>query len=180
MTQSTRKKPKKPAKPYKDFPLFPHANGRWCKKIRQRHHYFGLWADWKGALEKYQAERDDLHAGRIPCVNGDRLTVSGLCNRFMTAKEQSLGAGDIVRQTFNDYLASCKLTVDSFGRTRLVADLAADDFSQLRASIAKRRGPASLGIEVQRIRTCFRFAYDAGLIEHSMRFGPGFKRPAKR
>ena len=180
MSQSTRKKPEKPEKPYPDFPLFPHANGRWCKKIRQRHHYFGLWADWKGALEKYQAERDDLHAGRTPRVNVDGLTVADLCNRFMTAKQQALDAGDIVLRTFADYLKTCKLIVDSFGKTRLVDDLAADDFAQLRASIAKRRGPVSLGVEVQRVRTCFKFAYDAGLIEHPIRFGPGFKKPARR
>jgi len=170
----------KPSKPYPGFPLFPHATRRWAKKIRGKHHYFGPWDCWQAALDKYQEQRDDLHAGRIPRTKADVLTVRDLCNRFLTAKENQQDAGDITPRTFADYLATCKLIVDSFGKNRLVDDLAAEDFEQLRASLAKTRNPNTLGNEVQRIRTTFKYAYDAGLIEHPIRFGPTFKRPAKR
>ena len=87
---------KKPKKPYPDFPLFPHATKRWAKKIKGQTRYFGSWANgWEKALEKFQEQRDDLYAGRVP--RGDRkgLTVKDLCNRFLTAKEGQLRAGDI-------------------------------------------------------------------------------------
>jgi integrase len=170
----------KPAKPYHDFPLFPHATKRWAKKIRGKLHYFGPWDNPNGALQKYLEQRDDLHAGRTPRVETDGFTIRDLCNRFLTAKKNQRDAGDITSRTFADYLSTCKLITDSFGKQRLVVDLATDDFEQLRARLAKNRNPNSMGNEVQRIRTVFKYGHDAGLIEHPVRFGPTFKRPAKR
>lgn len=45
-----------PRKPRPDFPLFPHATGRWAKKVRQKLRYFGKVADdpkGKAALDKW-------------------------------------------------------------------------------------------------------------------------------
>jgi integrase len=170
----------KPPKPYPDFPLFPHATGRWAKKIRGKLHYFGTWADPQAALNKYLDQRDDLHAGRTPRVSGEGVTLRDVLNRFLTAKKHLADAGEITARTFGEYHATCELLADAFGRTRLVLDLASDDFERLRATLAKRLGPVALGNEVQRIRGVFKYAYEAGLIDRPVRYGPGFKRPNRR
>jgi hypothetical protein len=96
---SPRKAADRPKKPYPNFPLTPHPSGTWQKKIRGKIHYFGRWArrvnskleriegdGWMEALEEYKAVADDLHAGRTPRVKEDGLTVTDLCNHFLTAK----------------------------------------------------------------------------------------------
>src|SRR5262245_61584975 len=87
--------PAKPSKPYSDFPLFPHATGRWAKKIRGKIHYFGPWANPDAALKKYQDQRDDLHAGRTPRQDPEALTIKDLANAFLTHKRGLLDAGEL-------------------------------------------------------------------------------------
>jgi integrase len=170
----------KPAKPYPDFPLFPHATKRWAKKIRGKLHYFGPWENWQAALNKYLEQRDDLHAGRTPRVASDGLTVRDLVNRFLTSKQHLADSGEITPRTFGEYHATGALLVGDFGKERLVDDLAADDFEGLRAHLATRLGPVALGNQIQRVRVVFKYAYDAGLIERPVRYGPSFKRPSKK
>jgi integrase len=59
-------------------------------------------------------------------------------------------------------------------------DLVSDDFKYLRSSIAESWGPIRLGNEIQRVRSIFKFGYDNDLIDKPMRYGSGFKRPAKK
>ncbi|MCH8829149.1 MAG: hypothetical protein IID45_06180 [Planctomycetes bacterium] len=171
---------KKPTKPYADFPLFPHATGRWAKKIRGKLHYFGPWNDSDAALQKYLDQRDDLQAGRTPRKTGDGLIVQDLCNRYLTAKKYLLENGELRPHTFQSYYRSCRNVIDTFGKYRLVDDLAPDDFEHLRATLPQTRGPVSLGNEVRQIRMVFKYAYDAGLTDRPIRYGLSFKMPSKR
>ncbi len=180
MSKSNIKRPRKPEKPRPDFPLYAHGNGQWAKKIKGRTHFFGVHDAPNDALDKYLDQRDDLQAGRTPRTDSDGLTVRVMCNHFLTAKEGQRDAGDITPRTFADYVTSCKMLLDSFGKTRLVDDLRPTDFEQFRAAMAKTRNPTTLGNEVTRIRVVFKYAYDADLVENPVKLGPTFKRPAKR
>jgi integrase len=179
--KSTRKRSvAKPAKPYPDFPLFPHATGRWAKKIRGRFCYFGKWDDPDGALQRFLDTRDDLYAGRTPRLGNEGLRVAELCNRFLTSKGRLLDTGEIVQRTFDDYHRTCARIVSFFGRDRRVEDLSPDDFERLRVELAKTRGPVALGSEVTRIRVVMKYAFDQMLIDAPIRYGQSFGKPSKR
>src|SRR3954471_1267030 len=132
----------KPSKPYPDFPLFAHATKRWAKKIRGKMHYFGPWDDPDGALKKYLAEKDDLHAGRKPRDQevSAGVTVKILCNAFLNHKEDGLKAGDLSPRTWNNYKETAELLVKQFGKARLVSDLRPDDFAALRTAMSRTWG----------------------------------------
>lgn len=193
--QKRRRKaaPGRPPKPYPDFPLTPHPAGYWCKSIRGKLHYFGRWGrkvggkmeriesdGWQEALAEFERTRDALYQGKMPRPNAEGLTVADLCNRYLTAKHRLREAGELSPRTFADYKRITDRLVSFFGKDRRVLDLAADDFEELRAEIAKTNGPVRLGGEIQQTRMVFKYGYDAGLIDRPVRFGPTFKRPGKR
>jgi integrase len=122
---------------------------------------------------------DDLHAGRTPRPQGDGLIVKDLCNQFLGAKLRKLEAGEMGVRAFADYRATTDLLVAAFGKTRLVDDLAADDFESLRASMASRWGPVHLGSVITRIKSVFKYALDNGLIDRPPRYGSEFRKPGK-
>lgn len=170
----------KPAKPYPDFPLFAHASGQWCKKIRGRFVYFGPWEDSNAALHKYLAEKDALHAGRKPRPDPNALTVKDAANAFLTAKQALVDTGELPPRTWAGYKIACDETVAHLGKTRLVADLDTQDFASLRTRMARKWGPHRLSTTIQDVRSIFKHAFEAGLITTPVRFGPEFKRPAKK
>jgi integrase len=169
----------KPAKPYPDYPLYAHAAGVWAKKIKGKVHYFGKWDDPDGALNKYLAEKDALHAGRKPRPEPGALTVKGLCNLFLNAKAAARDVGEITLRTWQDYHGAAELLIEHLGKQRSVTDLGPDDFEQLRAKLAKKWGPMRLGNTIQRIRCIMKYAED-NLLDHRIRYGQGFKRPSRK
>jgi integrase len=162
--------------------LTKHPRGYYCKKHKGRTHYFGRVADGlEAAVRQYLHEWPQITKGLAPTpLRPDGLTVVGLVNHFLTAKEIDLKAGDITQRTWDDYDKTCKLVISILGRDRLVEDLRPTDFWQMRERMAKTRNPTTLGNEVQRIRVLFKFACDEDLVEHPVKMGRKFKRPAKR
>jgi integrase len=178
---STRPAPSgKPAKPYPEYPLTAHPAGYWCKKIRGKLHYFGPWADPDGALKKYLEQKDDLHAGRTPRPDPEALTVKDAANAFLNAKQALVDAGELSSRTWAEYKAMADELVAHTGKGRLVSDLRPEDFAGLRSKLAKKWGPHRLKKAVQYVRSIFKHAYDADLIDRPVRFGPGFNRPSMK
>lgn len=192
----SRRKSDRPDKPkgYKDFPLYAHPAGYWAKKILGKLHYFGRWgqirkgkmehlpyeASWQAALTLFKSQRDDLMAGRTPRVsNKDGLTLAELCDRFLNAKRLKLEAAELSPRSYQEYKQTTDRLIKRFGAQRLVNDLAANDFEQLRADIRKTCGPVRLGNEITRVKSVFKYAVENGMIERPVRFGSEFRKPDK-
>ncbi|MFN0035516.1 MAG: tyrosine-type recombinase/integrase [Saprospiraceae bacterium] len=179
---STDQRQAKPAKPHPDFPLTPHPTGRWCKKVRGKVHFFGPWRDPDGALVEWLRVKDDLLAGRKPRPKGQAagVTIKYLVDAYLTRKEQHRDNGEIKPRTFLDCRVAGVRAADAFGRERVVSDLTADDFAALRDKLAKTKGPVALGVEIQRIRSIFKWGYEDGILDNPVRFGTGFKKPSAK
>lgn len=171
-------KAQKKVKPYADFPLTWHPAGQWCKKIRGKVIYFGT--DANAALAKYLNERDDRQAGRTPRSQEGELTVAQLCNIFLTSKKRQMESGELAPVTWRNYYDVCERLVDFFKKDRAVLDLVSDDFERLRAELAKTRKAEALASSVQKVRTIFKYAYDANLIDRPVRHGPAFRKPSRK
>jgi integrase len=169
-----------------DFPLFQHQNGRWAKKVRGTLHYFGkIDYDPKGsaALDLWNEQKHALIAGRkIRKIDGATggVTIRDICNRFLEAKRTSVAAGSLHSRTFVEYGRTAKMLVEQFGATRTVSDLGPDDFQSLYAHLTKTHKLATIGREVTMVRSVFKFAVDADMVPHAVKFGPTFRGPSKK
>ena len=180
---TTPRKRRKATKRRSDFPLWKHPSGRWCKKVRQKHYYFGKVADdpdGQAALERWLDQKDDLLAGRTPQPKSDSLTVADLCNHFLTHKKGLVESNELAQRTFQRYYANCALLVKQFGKRRPVEGLTAIDFQALRKTMTDQWGPVAVANEIQMTRSAFRYGYEAGLLDKPVRFGSGFKKPSAK
>ena len=188
----SRKSVNRPKRPYPEYPLGAHVNGRWQKRIKGQLYYFGRWGRmidgaivqlegdewWKPALEIFKAQIDGIQAGHgQKQIDPGKLTVKQLCDRFYTAKLRQLEKGEITPRTLSEYDATCARLCGAFGRDRPVEDLTANDFELLRAGITW--GPVRLGNEITKIKTVFKYGYEAAHLDKPMRYGPQFKKPSK-
>lgn len=181
----------KPKKPYPAYPLTAHTHtGRWCKRFKPpgaaktKTYYFGSLDDWKAALEKYQREWPYIIEGKTPPRDDeDAYTIRTLCNLFLRSKRLKREARELSDRSYHDYYRSCAQLVDHYcpGATdRRVDDLRPADFEDLRAAMAQRLGPVSLGNEINRIKIILKFAIDQRLIDRPVHFGQSFARPSRK
>ena len=171
----------KPTKPRKDFPLGAASNGQWCKKIRGKIHYFGIWSNPEAAEHEYLRQREYLQAGRLPPAKSNTgIRMSDLCNRFLNAKRALRDTGELSGRTFVDYHAACADLLEHFGKDRLVEDCGPDDFDSYRAKTSKGRGLHHIAKRVTQVKMLFGFAFENELIEKPIRFGQQFSRPSMK
>ncbi len=159
-------------------PLYRHATGQYCRMVRGKRRYFG--SDPVAALARYQREYDDLMAGREPRQFSEGLTLRELCNAFLAAKSALRDADELSPRTYRDYYDTCVLLLAAFGKEIAVAALTVPDFERLRSELAKTLGPVALSNTIQRVRTTFKYGFDAGLVQVPIRFGPTFKKPSRK
>jgi integrase len=174
----------KPGKPYPSFPLTAHPNGQWCKKIRGKVHFFGVWADPDAALASYLRVAADLHAGREPMsVSSGGLTVKEMGNEFLTYQAERLSSGQISARWFEDCRRVVRHFARSMGVSRLASSLVAPEFQRYRRVLATQGlcGTQALGVHalsraVGIVRSMFKWADETGLVEHTPRWGRAFAR----
>ena len=175
----------KPAKPYQEFPLFAHQNGQWCKKIKGKQWFFGVWSDPSAALAKYLDEVHEIQAGRDPRktgvvrVSSVELSVADLCNLFLERQQQRADAGKITRRHFSDCLKTSRRLVEHFGKFTRAMAMRANDFQSYQAAFPSTWGTSMISGEIQRVRSAFKWAFESDLIPSIPNFGPDFRKPNK-
>ena len=103
-----------------------------------------------------------------------------LVNQFLNSKRRLMENAELSARMHHDYYGNCETVLELLGRDSLVESLKAEDFEILRANLSKSVGLVTLGNRIRMTRVLFKFGYDADLIDKPVRFGPGFKTPAKK
>lgn len=164
----------KPPKPYPDFPLYPHANGQWAKKIRQKTRFFGPWADWRGALEEYERM-----AGVEPTP--EAFDLDDLVNLFLAAKKKEATSGEVKWATWQEYKRAAGLMLDILGRATPVEHLRGDHFMRLREKLVEQiPNPVTLRNTLVKIRVICKWAYSTDKVVQPLRYEHALKRPPTR
>jgi hypothetical protein len=163
----------KPSKPYRGFPLTANGNGQWSKKIRGKVHYFGVWADWQAALNRYLEQRDYLHTGQVPPTKAANL--ASLLNIFLEEKHQRRQSGGISRQTYGEYQRACDM-IATLGASRPLESLTPQDFSRLRTILGQGARPATHKKRLQVARMVFVLAGEHGF---ALRYKRHLRAPSR-
>jgi len=154
---------KKKAAKKADFALWLHApSGQWCKKIKQKVHYFGK--DRDEAAKRWKAEKDALLAGEPRKGRGDRATITELANVFVAAQKERLqttgkpGIGFIqsaessikrLQAIVGKNFIAADLSPMLFGKIKLALFAPVERAPKSNGSRCKVRAPATVAKEVR-------------------------------
>jgi integrase len=178
----------KPSKPYPTFPLTAHNNGQWCKKIRGKIYFFGVWQEPQIAHQNYLRVAEDLHAGRQleRILSPDQMTVKDICNHYLTYQLHKVDAGEISARTFDDYRRVANSFVRFIGPSKAVEDIAPEDFQKYRKKLTgegltgkgKGQGIYALNRSLTIVKTILKYGYEMDLIEKPVKYGMSFEKPS--
>lgn len=158
------------------------GTGYWYKTIRGRRRYYEhIDNDPTGqkSLEQWLATKDDPFQV-VAKVNHGGVTLADCVNRFLEFKESRVESGELARRTFDEYYSSCELLLSVIDKDRVAANIDTSEFAKVRQALASRYGCYGLGKSIQQIRTMFKYAFDCGLLDRPMRYGPEFAKPSAK
>lgn len=159
----------KPSKPYPDFPLYAHARKKWAKKIKGKIHYFGSWSDPDGALKEYQK-----FVGKPP---GGPLTLGKALNTFLAAKRRQMERGELTERTWAEYQRTSRGLADTIGKEAPLAFVSTADLDLYHQKKAETYNLVSMGNEITRVKTIFKYLHETGLLLYPFKFSPSFAKP---
>jgi len=178
-----------PDKPYPDYPLYPHRSGKWAKKIKGRTVYFGRLDDPDGALAEYLAHKAKLDADNsLPTplemsrhlVLNPPLTLRQSADKFVDSKRKAVERGELSERTLNELRRTTDKFCEVIGPTVTVSVVGPDHFTAFRDSRAATLNVVSIGNEITRIRSWFKFLHGSKVLRRSPDFGPDFRKPSAR
>ena len=183
--RSKKAKRVKPSKPSPDFPLTAHPSGQWCKTIKYKLYYFGVWDDPDAALAKYENDAPFIRQGLDPNdpviqIDFDNLTVDGLVQLFLNEKHEKVSAGENAPETLLGYRDNAAHIFKTFKREKLVEELRPNDFKRLRAALGEGVKFSSLSTRVTHIRAIFNWGSKNYYIKSPMAklWGTQFQKPS--
>ena len=137
----------KPEKPYEKFPLFPHATGRWAKKIKGKHVYFGPWNDWEGALERF-------HNYAKP----SRFTFGGSVVEYLTSRSEMEEVDKITARHLTDIRITLSKVVKSIGARKILSSIESREWGRWRRDLERTNKHVSVAGHLRRLRAFLRWA----------------------
>ncbi len=174
------------------------GTGQYRKKYKGHTLYLGN--DPEHVLNQWLAKTDEIEnelAAKPVRRKRQPLTVSELCNRFLTDKEGAVVSGEITQVTFDNYFGYAKRLTGFFGRDTLIEDLGPADFVALKADLSRpqpqrREGKIvrkaikrklslnGLASKIRHIKVFFNYAYGEGWIDRLPWGAKSFDLPKRK
>ena len=152
------------------------ANG--AKKAPRGVFYFGV--DRDETLKRFARDRESLKSSLGVKPDGAETIVGELMNCYVSTKRERMNWGELSPKMWTEYHRACEVMFETFGKNCRVVGLRHDDFGAMRRIRGTNLGPLAIGSFIQRVRTVFKYGFNAELIDVPIRFGPNFAKPSRR